>query len=303
MFFNTISASSAAAPFSLDGLTPGMESAWSTGRRLLTAYTGPIVRVRRSSDNAEQDFFGLGASGAVDASAVAAFCGAGDGFVRTIYDQSGLSRNLIQTANTAHQPQCVASGVAVTENGRLAAAWDGTTTPRHMVVNSSVALYNFLHNGTESTAYSVQRVTDDARSAKYLWTTINGPAEVGMFLNFTSAELMNPVIRGPGGTPAVNVSKSGAWVYNVATYFFDADNATAADREDIWRDGVLVGTDNAATAAVSTDNAARDFRIGGNSSNAANFAGNICELVFWSQDRRSNRSIWETSAKTFWGTP
>jgi hypothetical protein len=63
-------------------------------RKLRTAYTGSAIRVRRSSDNTEQDigFVGRG----LDTTALLTFCGVGDGFVKTWYDQSGNANNAIQ---------------------------------------------------------------------------------------------------------------------------------------------------------------------------------------------------------------
>jgi hypothetical protein len=31
--------------------------------------------------------------------------------------------------------------------------------------------------------------------------------------------------------------------------------------------------------------------------------GNLAECVIWSGDRTAGRATWESSAKTFWGTP
>lgn len=77
-------------------------------RRLLTSYTGSLLRLRRSSDSTEQDF-GYVANGDLDAAAIATFVGGGSGFVQTWYDQSGNGNNATQsTANT--QPLYVASG-------------------------------------------------------------------------------------------------------------------------------------------------------------------------------------------------
>jgi hypothetical protein len=87
------------APLALDNLTSA--AAYST-RRLRTAYAGPLVRVRRSSDNAEADI-GYGADGWLDEAALLAHVGAGDGFVTTWYDQSGNGRDATQTtAATRH---------------------------------------------------------------------------------------------------------------------------------------------------------------------------------------------------------
>lgn len=70
-------------------------------RKLRTAYVGSAVLVRRSSDNAEQ---AIGFSDTdFDVSAFSTFIGAGSGYVKTWYDQSGNSRDASQTT-TARQP-------------------------------------------------------------------------------------------------------------------------------------------------------------------------------------------------------
>ena len=77
-------------------------------RRLESSATRAI-RVRRSSDSAEQD---IGFSGNnLDTASLLSFCGAGDGFVTTFYDQVG-SNNAVQTT-AGNQPQIVASGVLI----------------------------------------------------------------------------------------------------------------------------------------------------------------------------------------------
>lgn len=82
-------------------------------RYLTNNYTGDVVLVRRSSDNAEEGFT---PSEIVDGTLLS-FCGAGNGFVKTWYDQSGNS--LDATQNTAgNQPTIVASGVLKTLNGK-----------------------------------------------------------------------------------------------------------------------------------------------------------------------------------------
>jgi hypothetical protein len=72
--------------------------------------------VRRSTDNAELDI-GFAASGDLDATALLTFVGPGDGFVTTLYDQSGNGRNATQTT-AGLQPQIVSNGAIETENGR-----------------------------------------------------------------------------------------------------------------------------------------------------------------------------------------
>lgn len=68
--------------------------------KLYAAYSGPLIRLRRASDNAEQDF-SAAANGWVDPVAVAAWAG-GDAFVVTRYDQTGNGRHVTQ-ATAANQ--------------------------------------------------------------------------------------------------------------------------------------------------------------------------------------------------------
>lgn len=54
-----------------------------------------------------------------------AFCGAGNGFVKTWYDQSGNDKHATQTTTTA-QPTIVSSGVVEKINGKPALKFTGT---------------------------------------------------------------------------------------------------------------------------------------------------------------------------------
>lgn len=97
-----------APPPSLDAYTSGMFAAcWLS--RLLSAYAGHAILVRRSSDNttANIDFL---VGGGLDTTTLLAFAGAGSAFVVTVYDQSGNGNNYTQ-ATAANQPRIVNSGV------------------------------------------------------------------------------------------------------------------------------------------------------------------------------------------------
>jgi hypothetical protein len=91
---------------------PGAAAAYSV-RKLRDAYAGQCVRVRRSSDNTQQDI-GF-ASNLIDESALASFCGAGSCWVVTWYDQSGNARD-VTTATESRQPVIYASGSPITQN-------------------------------------------------------------------------------------------------------------------------------------------------------------------------------------------
>ena len=92
---------------------PGASGAYSM-RLLNNTYAGSAVRVRRSSDNAEQDI-GFDGSGNLNTTSLTNFItGATNGFVTTWYDQSGNSNNLTQSTAT-NQPQIVSGGTILTQ--------------------------------------------------------------------------------------------------------------------------------------------------------------------------------------------
>jgi hypothetical protein len=102
----------------LDAYTSGMVSAHSVIRRLLTSYEGALVRIRRSSDDAEQDV-GVTSAGLLDTAAITSFVGANSAYVTTVYDQSGNSRNYLQ-ATASLQPRLVNAGTLETNSGQPA---------------------------------------------------------------------------------------------------------------------------------------------------------------------------------------
>jgi viroplasmin and RNaseH domain-containing protein len=98
---------------------PDASAAYSL-RNLIDTTTN-VVRVRRSSDNAEQDFTAT----QITDGTLTSFTGANDGYVTIWYDQSGNSNNASQTA-AANQPKLVSSGVVELDNGKPCLNYDNT---------------------------------------------------------------------------------------------------------------------------------------------------------------------------------
>jgi len=111
------------ADFLLDGY-PNAAAAYSL-RKLRSAYTGNAIKVRRASDNTEQDIGFVNKE--LDVATLESFCSGTNGFVTTWYDQSGNGRNATQTT-AANQPQIVSSGSVITENGKPALDFDGSNS-------------------------------------------------------------------------------------------------------------------------------------------------------------------------------
>lgn len=106
-------------------------------RRLSSTYSGNLIEVRRSSDNTIQDI-GYDANGDLDTTALLAFVGAGDGFVRTWYDQSGNGNNAQQTTTTL-QPRIVSSGTLETENGKTCIEF---LTTRYFIIDNLASTFS-----------------------------------------------------------------------------------------------------------------------------------------------------------------
>ena len=81
--------------------------------------TDPLVRIRRDSDNDEQNFTYNG-SGDLDAAGIATFVGAGSGFFAKWFDQSGNGKDATQVTTT-RQPLYTASAI----NSLPAPTFDG----------------------------------------------------------------------------------------------------------------------------------------------------------------------------------
>lgn len=95
----------------IGGFTTNLWAVWSL-RRQVSGYAGSAIRVRRSSDNTEQDIGFDATTHLLDTAALATFVGAGNGFVTKIYDQSGAGRDLVQ-ATTTKQAMIVNSGTVL----------------------------------------------------------------------------------------------------------------------------------------------------------------------------------------------
>jgi|DEB0MinimDraft_10_1074344.scaffolds.fasta_scaffold29724_3 hypothetical protein len=93
-------------------------------RQLSSTYTGSAIRVRRASDNTEQD---IGFSNnELDTTSLASFCSGTNGFVTTWYDQSGNGYNATQTT-AANQPKIYDSVSGVITQGTKSSIDFGTT--------------------------------------------------------------------------------------------------------------------------------------------------------------------------------
>jgi hypothetical protein len=191
-------------------------------RKLSSSYLGQCVRVRRSSDNAEQDISFN--NGIIDTTSLLSFVGAGDGFVTTWHDQSGNGLNAIQSTATS-QPLIVSSGTLVTVNGLpsiKSITSDSLAEARTLSVNSS---YSIIFKADVVTNGNVLFGGGTIRQRFLLGTTGYFAIDAGTDLNSNTLSDTNQ---------------------RSAMLYFDASTSS-----QIWLNGILDKTGNAGSNATS----------------------------------------------------
>jgi hypothetical protein len=200
-----------ATSYLLDTYT-GAAAAYSL-RKLRTTYTGPAIRVRRSSDNTEQNI-GFDVSGNLDTTSLSSFVGSGNGFVTTWYDQGGNGSDATQT-NASSQPQIVLSGVLHTLNGKPIIKTNTTTstiyfnTPISNIVNRPLSIittgkiYQLPTN-----VYSNTTLYVGAMSGGYTWR-YNLNATSTNFANGIAGSTTNQNVAAYSTNPFINQAHFG----------------------------------------------------------------------------------------------
>lgn len=125
--------------------------------RKLSSTATNCIRVRRSSDNSEQD---IGFSGNyLDESALTTFVGANDGFIVKYYNQSsdGATYDAVETT-TANQPRIVNSGTLETKNGITAINGNVASSTQMSLLNG----FSMASGGTYFGVWSVNGATSVA---------------------------------------------------------------------------------------------------------------------------------------------
>jgi hypothetical protein len=146
----------------------GASTAYSL-RKLSSTYTGNAIRVRRSSDNTEQNI-GFDANGNLDTTSLLSFVGAGNGFVTIWYDQSGNTNNMLQTTANL-QPKIVSSGVVNTTNSKPSIRFQSSglynTQP---TFSAPISIFSVINNN--STSGSNYFIYSNANTTETYGTTI-----------------------------------------------------------------------------------------------------------------------------------
>lgn len=256
------------------------DAGWSTRELNPTNYTGYCLKVRRTSDNTEQD---IGFSGGeVDTASLASFCSGTDGHVVTWYDQSGNGYNLTQ-ATAGTQPRIVSGGTVDTKNSLPAIYWANKRLGR--------AALSMLASGNAYSIFSASSCDTSGGAGAVIHTTENDSNRMGIFHDRSSGNTLFYIQTGSGGYA---VTKSA-----------QRDNSDLRLQVGIATTGKnMSGFDNGATGSTNTyvgSYTNQEFRVGQQFLDLTGLTGHIAEIILYDTDESSNRSGIETNINDYWG--
>ena len=274
-------------PFLLDNFG-GAAAAYSL--RLLSAneFGNPVVKVRRDSDNAEQDFT---ASEINDGSLVAwvGNTASDNGFVTTWYDQSGNGNDATQST-AASQPKIVSGGSLVTENSKPAIDFDGNDD---FVESSSSTLADVFTSSfmlcMVSKADNIQPLSTSGQNKRIIHAFDSGNT-LQLVINESSLDKVS--------SDAGDVSATNGTFFKLQQTLFVAE----MEQDKIFIDGVDSGTGT--TAAGNPNPNGTGTRIGADKAGSGvngEYDGTIQEIIIYDSDQSSNRTGIESNINNHYG--
>ena len=250
-------------------------------------YAGNCIRVRRSLDNALQDIGFVNNS--LDTNALLNFVGpTGNGFIDTLYDQSGNGGNATQS-NTSFQPSIVLSGVLQTSNGKPTINYGGGGD--RFYLNPP----NVLSNATTFSLFGVWTIFDGSSGGIYGPTTgirigleilqENIPANKPTYLRINATD------RAVGTTPSTRLWNSG--VQTITSIFGNPESVSAFKNNTqvtLQNSSPMPALDNTGSYSIGVYNVSRPF------------SGNIQELVIWTSNQANNNTVITEDINSYYGT-
>lgn len=223
-------------------------------------------RVRRSSDNSEQDIALATYTADIDS-----FCGAGNGFATTWYDQSGNARNVAQATTTA-QPKVVSSGTP--EDGLI---YDATDDDLKIADTAALRL-------TGDLTICLWYKPVDIAGLKFLVTKESASGWSTGYAAYTNGA--NIEFRGgngssaEGGVTATSVLSAGTWIHIACV--------RSGTTYKIYANGSLA---NSATYAGTVTDTGADTHIGNRQPAFAMGANGALDDVFFFGSALSDADI------------
>lgn len=249
-------------------------------RKLRTAYNGAAIRVRRSSDNTEQDIGFV--NGVLDIASLITFCLGSNGFVVVWYDQSDNGRNAFLTT-AVNQPKIYDSTTGVVlENTKPAIQFNGL---------AELGTAQFTANFDIFSGFSVQNAGDTAVFFEVAWGIEYGISTVNYYLrrNDTTNNAQNVIL-----SPSLGVNSTGGEFNRqyLNSVFVDRTVATLSP----YSNSNLIDAPTAASQLIGTQSTYRILIGGAN----VDMTGTFQELILFTNNQLVNRALIENDINGFY---
>lgn len=244
-------------------------------RKLSSTYSGNCIRVRRSSDNAEQNIGFV--SNVLDTASLLSFVGAGNGFITIWYDQSGNGKNLIQTT-ASYQPKIISSGSIYQVNSKPA-IYNNNINGRliETTLNISQPISTFIVNKADNKGFSLILDAYNSSNRHYI--------SRGFSLNGLGADNGGVAL----GFNSLDTNQNLIYTLSNSTNSKTSLNSTS---------------ENIGNAGINGLNGISLFDIRGTTPvapNTYNYYGYIQELIIYPINQNTNKSAMETLINTNYG--
>jgi len=270
-------------------------------RKIANATTS-VIKVRRSSDNTEQDFT---ASEIIDGT-LTTFTGAGDGFVSVWYDQSGSSNNALQTT-ASNQPKIVSSGTVILENGKPAVKFDGSND-NLSVWNNTTSPITFQSISDSLTVLTVEKATSISGSPNFWFNNktlieirnnSGAGSKVPINIGYSNSDFGFGVTDNYTSGAEIKLSATVSVAQRLSTSLIDGDDL------DVFLNSVSAINTSFTTAtsdrSISSSNST--FSIGARSRDGGQidrnfYIGNVQEIIIYPSNESTNRAGIEANINT-----
>ena len=223
---------------------------------------------------------GFDTNGDLDTQAISDFCGTGTGYVSRWWDQS-VNGNDAEQSTPGSQPQIYNGSAVITENGKPALDFDGSSDTLKMSFGSNESQPNqiLLVATNDTTNFSSYRVLFSGYNSSFarhqFETRIGAQAgELAMYAGASNAS-----------TTQIGTSQS---LYN---------NLVDGASSDMRVNGASIAQGDAGSFAID------GLTLGARFNNIYHFDGRMQELVFYPSDKSSSNSGIETNIDNYFNIP
>lgn len=269
-------------------------------RKLSSTYAGSCIRVRRSSDNTEQDIGFV--SNELDTTALLSFVGSNSGYVTTWYNQAVQGSDNANNSTAIYQPLIVLSGTLQIVNGKPA-IFVGANA---VLYAGDTTTFKYLHDGTiRSSTVTVMQTASVLSGLKFLWLTgTSGGGSIQAQVNFSGTSIRQQI---KNATVSINNASPSGAVSTSSDYLvwqtFDGGNPTPSEKMIIsLNNGANIDNNNNAFTPSTANSTLRMHLFNYQYPSVGYGTNGYCqEMIFWNNNYTADKSAISDNINNYYG--